>query len=62
MIFVRFNTPPGTTLETTEEYLIRNEQWALAQPEVRGLFAGVGIGKHRGGGTGRSCMNLTAPR
>jgi HAE1 family hydrophobic/amphiphilic exporter-1 len=50
LFFSRFNTPEGTTLKTTEEYLSRNEEWLLAQPELIGLFAGVGIGKRRSAG------------
>ncbi len=44
LIFVRFETPAGTNLETTAEFLGRNEAWALAQPEVSGMFSGAGIG------------------
>ena len=50
MFFTRFETPPGTTLETTLEYLRQNEKWVLEQPELAGLFAGVGIGRHRSKG------------
>jgi HAE1 family hydrophobic/amphiphilic exporter-1 len=42
-IAVSMQTPPGTSRETTLEILKRNEEWILAQPEVTGLFAGVGI-------------------
>jgi HAE1 family hydrophobic/amphiphilic exporter-1 len=45
--FIRGETTPGTTLEGTTEYLKRNEEWVLAQPEVAGVFAAVGAG---GGG------------
>jgi HAE1 family hydrophobic/amphiphilic exporter-1 len=44
LIFVRFETPAGTNLGTTAEFLGRNEAWALAQPEVSGMFSGAGIG------------------
>jgi HAE1 family hydrophobic/amphiphilic exporter-1 len=50
MFFTRFETPPGTTLDTTLEYLKQNEKWVLEQPELAGLFAGVGIGQHRSKG------------
>ncbi len=36
-------TPPGTAREATLEIMKSNEKWILAQPEVAGLFAGVGI-------------------
>jgi multidrug efflux pump subunit AcrB len=42
LFFMRFETAPGTPLETTREYLIRNERWILAQPELAGAFSGVG--------------------
>jgi HAE1 family hydrophobic/amphiphilic exporter-1 len=44
LLFVRFETPAGTNLETTAEFLARNEAWALAQPEVAGMFSGAGFG------------------
>jgi HAE1 family hydrophobic/amphiphilic exporter-1 len=44
LLFVRFETPAGTNLDTTAEFLGRNEAWALAQPEVSGMFSGAGIG------------------
>ncbi len=42
-IAVSIEAPPGTSRETTLELLKRNEEWLLAQPEISGLFAGVGI-------------------
>ena len=56
MFFVRFTTPPGTTLETTREFLRRNEEWMLQQPELAGMFAGVGIGERRQGGSSNEGM------
>jgi HAE1 family hydrophobic/amphiphilic exporter-1 len=56
MFFVRFTTPPGTTLETTREFLKRNEAWMLQQPELAGMFAGVGIGERRQGGSSNEGM------
>jgi HAE1 family hydrophobic/amphiphilic exporter-1 len=56
MFFVRFTTPPGTTLETTREFLRRNEAWMLQQPELAGMFAGVGIGERRQGGSSNEGM------
>jgi len=40
---VVMQTPPGTSRNATLEIMKRNEKWLLAQPEVAGLFAGVGI-------------------
>ena len=56
MFFVRFTTPPGTTLETTREFLRRNEAWMAQQPELAGMFAGVGIGDRRQGGSSNEGM------
>ena len=47
LFMVRFDTPEGSTLDTSLEYLRRNEEWMLAQPELSGLFSGVGIGRRR---------------
>ena len=44
LLFVRFETPAGTNLATTTEFLERNEAWMLQQPEVSGMFSGAGIG------------------
>jgi multidrug efflux pump len=41
--FVTFETPPGTTLESTLSYLEQNEHFILGLPEVAGLFSAVGI-------------------
>jgi HAE1 family hydrophobic/amphiphilic exporter-1 len=48
LLFVLLETPPGTTLETSLEYLQRDERWMLAQPELAGLFSGVGFGMRHG--------------
>jgi HAE1 family hydrophobic/amphiphilic exporter-1 len=42
LFYLTFETAPGTPLETTRDYLIRNEEWMLAQPELAGAFSGVG--------------------
>jgi len=42
-LFVIMETPPGTSLEGTLERLEMAEKWMLGQPEVGGLFAGVGV-------------------
>jgi HAE1 family hydrophobic/amphiphilic exporter-1 len=44
LFFMRFETAAGTPLQTTREYLLRNEEWILAQPELAGAFSGVGTG------------------
>jgi len=49
-IFVRMETPPGTSAEATLEIMKMNERWALAQPEVVGAFSAIGLGGRRGGG------------
>jgi HAE1 family hydrophobic/amphiphilic exporter-1 len=49
-IFVRMETPPGTSAEATLEIMKMNERWALAQPEVTGAFSAIGLGGRRGGG------------
>jgi HAE1 family hydrophobic/amphiphilic exporter-1 len=49
-IFVRMETPPGTSSEATLEIMKMNERWALAQPEVAGAFSAIGLGGRRGGG------------
>jgi len=42
LIFLRFETAAGMPLESTREYLRKNEAWMLAQPELSGAFSGVG--------------------
>ena len=49
-IFVRMETPPGTSVDTTLEIMKMNERWVLAQPEVTGVFSAIGMGGRRGGG------------
>jgi HAE1 family hydrophobic/amphiphilic exporter-1 len=39
----RIETPPGTHRQATLEVMMRDEDWLLAQPELEGLFAAVGI-------------------
>jgi HAE1 family hydrophobic/amphiphilic exporter-1 len=50
-LFVMMETPPGTNLAGTLERLKQAEKWMLAQPEVRGLFAGVGASGPDGPGS-----------
>ena len=49
--FVMMETPPGTNLDGTLERLNQAEKWMLAQPEVHGLFAGVGVSGPEGPGS-----------
>jgi HAE1 family hydrophobic/amphiphilic exporter-1 len=49
-LFVIMETPPGTNLDGTLERLGLAEQWMLGQPEVHGLFAGVGVSGPEGPG------------
>ena len=41
-IGINFRTPPGSSLEATEQILTANERWLLAQPEVASAFAAIG--------------------
>ena len=41
-LMVKFRTPPGTSLEATDEVMRQNESWFLAQPEVATVFANIG--------------------
>jgi HAE1 family hydrophobic/amphiphilic exporter-1 len=56
LFFVRFNTAEGSTIDSSLEYLGRNEEWVLAQPELQGLFSGVGIGRRRSVGSSNEGM------
>ncbi len=42
-IFMRMETPPGTSLEATAERVLLVEQWILRQPEVYSVFSGIGV-------------------
>ncbi len=42
LFFAKLETAPGTSVESTLEYLERDEAWFLAQPEVAGIFSAVG--------------------
>jgi multidrug efflux pump subunit AcrB len=42
IFFARLEAAPGTSLEATTEYLKRDEQWFLEQPEIVGLFSAAG--------------------
>src|SRR5690606_14999768 len=42
IFFARLEAAPGTSLEATTEYLMRDEAWFMAQPELVGLFSAAG--------------------
>jgi len=42
-MMIRYELPPGTSLEASKRFLDRIEAWVLDQPEVSGLFSGVGL-------------------
>jgi hydrophobe/amphiphile efflux-1 (HAE1) family protein len=42
LFFARIETAPGSSVAATLEYLARDEEWFLAQPEVAGMFSSVG--------------------
>jgi HAE1 family hydrophobic/amphiphilic exporter-1 len=43
IFFAKLETPQGTALGTSLEYLKHDEAWMLAQPEVAGVFSAVGF-------------------
>jgi HAE1 family hydrophobic/amphiphilic exporter-1 len=49
-IFVMMETPPGTSFEGTLERAKQAEKWMLAQPEIHGLFSGIGVSGPAGPG------------
>src|SRR5262245_9791256 len=42
LFFAKTETAPGTSLEASLEYLKRDEEWFLSQPEVAGMFSAIG--------------------
>jgi len=56
IIFVRIETPPGTAIDSTLEYLKVDEAWLLRQPEIGGLFSAVAISGPRGPGQSNQGM------
>lgn len=42
IFFARLEAAPGASLEATTEYLKRDEEWFMEQPEVVGLFSAAG--------------------
>jgi len=63
VLFVKFETPQGTRIETTGEFLEKNDRWMMTQKEVAGVFAGVGAtssgGRRRSPNTGMMFVMLT---
>lgn len=55
-MMVRFELPAGSSLEASEEFLGTLEEWTLQQPEVSGLFAGVGFAGRDGPGAANQGM------
>src|SRR5262249_45872248 len=55
-MFVMMETPPGTSLEGTTERVKEAEQWLLAQPELRGLFSGIGVSGPDGPGNATNAV------
>jgi len=42
IFFARLEALPGTSIESTREYLARDERYILDQPELTGMFSSVG--------------------
>lgn len=42
IVFMQFETAPGTSLQATEKMLLRNEEYFLALPERLAVFEGLG--------------------
>jgi HAE1 family hydrophobic/amphiphilic exporter-1 len=42
LFFAEIEAAPGSATDATLEYLARDEEWFLAQPEVAGMFSSVG--------------------
>src|SRR5262249_32690751 len=55
-MFVMMETPPGTSLEGTTERVKEAESWLLAQPELRGLFSGIGVSGPDGPGNATNAV------
>ncbi|MGH0035145.1 MAG: efflux RND transporter permease subunit [Myxococcota bacterium] len=50
-MMVRYELPPGTSVTASRAYLEHIEDWVLEQPELAGLFSGIGLGGPEGPGT-----------
>jgi HAE1 family hydrophobic/amphiphilic exporter-1 len=65
LVFMRFETPSGSSLEYTAEFLARNEEIMRSFPEVRGMFASLGETSSAGVGrpnAGNLMVTLGSPR
>jgi HAE1 family hydrophobic/amphiphilic exporter-1 len=58
-MMVRFELPPGSSLDASTKYMAVLEDWVLAQPEVSGLFAGVGFSGRDGPGSSNQGLMFT---
>ena len=56
-ILIKFRTPPGTSLEATEQILAQNQQWLLEQPETAAVFGRIGSDMMRMAGTNEGMVN-----
>jgi HAE1 family hydrophobic/amphiphilic exporter-1 len=61
---ISYELPPGASVEASQEYLMMLERWVMQQPEVAGLFSGVGLAGPRGPGTSNQGLlfAVLAPR
>ena len=50
-MLIRYELPPGTSLETSLQFLDQLEAYVMAQPELAGVFEGVGLTGPDGPGT-----------
>ncbi len=50
-MIIRFELPPGSTVEASREYMRKVEDWILARPGVSSAFGGIGITGPDGPGT-----------
>ena len=65
LVFMRFQTASGSSLEHTAAFLARNEEIMNSFPEVRGMFASVGETSSAGVGrsnAGNLMVTLGSPR
>ncbi len=50
-MILRFELPPGSTVEASRDYMRNVEDWILEQPDVSSVFGGIGITGPDGPGT-----------
>lgn len=41
-VYVKFRTPPGSSLEATKAIMERNQAWVMEQPETASVFGAIG--------------------